>query len=91
MFELESGNNPTERKNKHIRLLGSALVLVALLGLNVSAIGLVAIPAGALYLIVELFALILVLNVVYVAVFAILQWRLLYRKMLSIKQKTMIT
>lgn len=51
----------------------TCVVLVALLGLNVSAIGLVAIPAGALYVIAELFGLIVVLNGVYTAVFAALE------------------
>lgn len=50
-------------------ILGTCAVLVILLGLNVSVIGLVAIPRGSLYLVAEMFALIVVLNVVYVAVF----------------------
>jgi hypothetical protein len=47
-------------------------VLVALLGLNISAIGLVVIPSGSLVVIAELFGLIVVLNAVYVLVFIML-------------------
>jgi hypothetical protein len=50
-------------------VLLTCTVLVLLLGLNVSAIGLVYIPRGSLYLVAELFGLILALNVMYVAVF----------------------
>jgi hypothetical protein len=44
-------------------------VLILLLGLNVSVIGLVAIPNGSLYVVGELFALIATFNLVYVAIF----------------------
>jgi hypothetical protein len=47
----------------------SSTVLVLLLGLNVSVIGLVSIPRGSWYLVVEMLGLILVLNLVYVLVF----------------------
>ena len=61
---------------------GSALlacvVLVLTLGLNVSIIGLASLPSGSLYLVVELFALILALGVVFAVAFAILE-----RKQLS--------
>jgi len=50
-------------------VLLTCIVLVALLGLNVSAIGLVSIPVGSLYLIFELFGLIAALNLVYAVVF----------------------
>ena len=50
-------------------------VLVLLLGLNVSVIGLVSIPRGSWYLVMEMFVLILTLNVVYVLVFAGLERR----------------
>lgn len=50
-------------------ILLTCTVLVLLLGLNVSVIGLVYIPRGSLYLVVELFGLILAINAVYVAVF----------------------
>jgi hypothetical protein len=46
--------------------------------LNVSIIGLVSLPSGSLYLVVELFALILALGVVFAVAFAILE-----RKQLS--------
>ena len=48
-------------------------VLMIILGLNVSIIGLVKIPSGFLYLIFELFALIITIFVVYAGVFAILE------------------
>lgn len=58
---------------------GAALLtctlLVLLLGLNVSTLGLVAIPRGSLYLVAEFFGLILLLNAVYTAVFIGLEWR----------------
>ena len=61
---------------------GSALlacvILVLSLGLNVSIIGLISLPSGSLYLVVELFALILALGVVFAVAFAILE-----RKQLS--------
>ena len=61
---------------------GSALlacvILVLSLGLNVSIIGLVSLPSGSLYLVVELFALILAPGVVFAVAFAILE-----RKQLS--------
>lgn len=53
----------------------TSTVLVLLLGLNVSAIGLVFIPRGSLYLIGELFGLIVALNVVYAGIFAVLERR----------------
>lgn len=49
-------------------------VLVLLLGLNVSVIGLVSIPRGSLYLVAEMFGLIMALNAVYVVVFLALRW-----------------
>jgi hypothetical protein len=59
--------------------LGAALLtsatLVSLLGLNVSVIGLVAIPRGSWYLVGEMLALILVLNAALVIVFATLERR----------------
>lgn len=54
-------------------VLLTCVVLVLLLGLNVSAIGLVDIPRSALYLVTELFGLLLALNVVYVVVFIALE------------------
>jgi hypothetical protein len=60
---------------KFASVLLTCIVLVALLGLNVSVIGLVSIPLGSFYLIVEMFGLIVALNVVYVAVFMVLERR----------------
>jgi hypothetical protein len=51
----------------------TSTVLVLLLGLNVSVIGLVSIPRGSWYLIGEMYGLILMLNGVYVAVWAALE------------------
>jgi hypothetical protein len=53
-------------------LIASAL-LVTLLGLNVSIMGLVYIPRGDLYRILELYGLILSLGLVYMALFAALE------------------
>jgi hypothetical protein len=59
--------------SKFLAVLLTCTVLVALLGLNVSAIGLVEIPSGSLYLIAELFGLIVALNAVYVVVYMVLE------------------
>ncbi len=56
-------------------ILLTCTVLVLLLGLNVSVIGLVYIPGSLIYLVLELFGLILALNLVYVAAFAGLEWK----------------
>jgi len=53
--------------------LVTCIVLVLTLGLNVSIIGLVSIPVGSLYLIVEMFALILALGAVFATTFAFLE------------------
>jgi hypothetical protein len=58
---------------KFLAVLLTCTVLVALLGLNISAIGLVDIPSGSLVVIAELFGLIVVLNAVYVMVYLILE------------------
>lgn len=60
-------------------VLLTCTVIILLLGLNVSAIGLVLIPRGSLYLIGEMFGLIAVLNLVYVAVFTALERKNLLR------------
>jgi hypothetical protein len=57
-------------------ILLTCSVLVLLLGLNVSAIGLVSIPRSSLYLIVELMGLIVALNVAFAIVFAVLERRI---------------
>jgi hypothetical protein len=54
-------------------ILLTCTMLVLALGLNVSVIGLVYIPRGSLYLVAELFGLILAINVVYVAAFIVLE------------------
>jgi hypothetical protein len=60
-------------------ILLTCTVLVLSLGLNVSAIGLVDIPRGSLYLIMELFGLIVALNGVYAVVFVALERQSLLR------------
>ena len=62
-----------QRWSHYRALLLTCTVLIALLGLNESAIGLVYVPQGSLYLIVELFGLIVALNAAYVAVFFVLE------------------
>jgi hypothetical protein len=56
-------------------ILLTCAVIVLLLGLNVSVIGLVNVPRSSAYLIVELFGLILSLNVVFAVVFSGLEWK----------------
>jgi hypothetical protein len=56
-------------------VLLTSIVLVLLLGLNVSAIGLISIPNGSLYLVAEFLGLIVLINIVFVAVFIALEWR----------------
>lgn len=56
-------------------ILLTCTVLVLLLGLNVSVIGLVFIPGSQVYLLAELFALILALNLVFIVAFAGLEWK----------------
>jgi uncharacterized membrane protein YuzA (DUF378 family) len=56
-------------------VLMTSTVLVVLLGLNVSVIGLVEIPRGSLYLVAEMFGLIVFLNVVFAVAFMALQWK----------------
>jgi len=60
-------------------ILFTCAVLVLLLGLNVSAIGLIEIPRSALYLVLELTGLILALNLVYVVAFLGLGWTSFFR------------
>jgi hypothetical protein len=56
-------------------VLLTSVVLVLLLGLNVSAIGLVEMPSSSLYLIGEMAGLILALNWVFALVFIGLEWK----------------
>ena len=72
---------------KFASVLLTCIVLVALLGLNVSVIGLVSIPVGSLYLIFEMFGLILALNLVYVIVFTALERRRFSSKLLSLSPR----
>lgn len=64
---------------QYAAILLTCTLLVVLLGLNVSVLGLVAIPRSALYLVVELAGLILALNLVFVVVFAALEWKSFFR------------
>ncbi len=59
-------------------VLLASTVLVLFLGLNVSVIGLVKIPTGSLYLILELFGLVFALGLVYTALFAALERKSLW-------------
>ena len=59
-------------------ILLTCTVLVMLLGLNVSAIGLISIPRSSLYLILELAGLILSINTVFAAVFVGLEWKVFF-------------
>jgi hypothetical protein len=61
------------RWTHYLSILLTCTILVLLLGLNVSTIGLVDIPSGSVYLVIELFALILALNLVYAAMFIALE------------------
>jgi hypothetical protein len=54
-------------------LFVTCAVVVLLLGLNVSALGLVAIPSGSLHLVAQMFGLILALNVAYVLAYLALE------------------
>lgn len=60
-------------------ILLTCVLLVLLLGLNVSVLGFVIIPRGSLYLVMEFFGLILILNVVYALVFMALERKRLLR------------
>lgn len=50
-------------------------VLVLLLGLNISALGLVSIPRGSFYLVAEFLGLVVLLDIVYAAAFLALGWK----------------
>lgn len=49
-------------------------VLVLLLGLNISALGLVSIPRGSFFLVAEFLSLVVLLDVVYAVAFLALEW-----------------
>jgi hypothetical protein len=59
----------------YMAVLVTTTLLIFLLGINVSILGLVEIPVSAMYLVMEMFLLILALDVVYAAVFAGLELR----------------
>jgi hypothetical protein len=61
-------------------ILLTCSILVLALGLNVSVIGLVAIPRSSLYLVVEQFALIVAINLSYLMIFMALERARLVRK-----------
>lgn len=63
-----------------LAILVTCVVLVALLGLNLSLLGLVEIPMGAMYLVAELFGLTLFLSAAYAGVFQMLERRTLRRR-----------
>ena len=67
------GRSPSD----YLAALATCSVLVVFLGLNVSIIGLVAIPHGDLYLVAELFGLIVFLGAAFAAGFAALERRCL--------------
>ena len=54
-------------------VLLTSMVLVLLLGLNVSALGLVSVPRGSFYLVAEFLGLIVVINLIFVVVFLALE------------------
>ena len=72
---------PDYKPNQFIRAFAvlALAVLVLLLGLNVSAMGLIEIPRSSLYLVLELTGLILALNLVFVVVFLVLGWNSFFR------------
>jgi len=67
------------RWSHHAAILATVSVLILLLGLNVSAIGLVDIPTDSIVLIAEIFGLIIGLALLYAAVVIGLEWRTLRR------------
>jgi hypothetical protein len=69
LIGLRRGRNPIDVAS----VLVTCAALVVLLGLNVSTLGLVHLPAGALSLVAQMFGLILVLDLVFVIVFLLLE------------------
>lgn len=61
-------------------ILLTCILLILLLGLNVSVLGFIAVPRGSLYLIAEFYGLILAINVIYATIFTILERKLLLRR-----------
>lgn len=58
----------------HLAVLLTNTLLVLFLGLNVSLMGLVFFPGDTLYLILEMYVLIIVINISYAGVFMLIQW-----------------
>ena len=58
---------------KFSAVLLTSILLVLLLGHNVFILGLVAIPRGSMYLVLEMFGLIILLNIVYVVAFGLFE------------------
>ena len=75
--------------SRFVVVLITCTVLVLLLGLNVSVIGLVSIPRGSWVLVMEMYGLIVALNVVYAVVFVGLERKILFQVSLH-EQKVMI-
>jgi hypothetical protein len=68
------------RSRRHFAaILLTTTTLVLLLGLNISALGLVSIPRGSLILVAEFLGLVVLLDVVYAAAFIALEWSKLRR------------
>ncbi len=64
----------------YVAVLLTCAVLVLLPGLNVAIIGLVDVPSSAAYLIAEMFALIVALNLVFLGGFLVLERRRFFAK-----------
>jgi hypothetical protein len=60
-------------------ILLTCTVLIILLGLNVSVLGLVYLPGNAISLVAKMFGLILLLNLVYLAIFLLLERKIYLR------------
>jgi hypothetical protein len=72
-------------------ILLTCILLILLLGLNVSVLGLIYIPRGSFYLITEFFGLILIINVVYAALFTALERKHLLGGRQFIEQATLVS
>ena len=59
----------------HLAVFLTCILLISLLGLNVSLIGLVYFPNNMLYLVLEIYLLILIITLVYAGTFMLLQWK----------------
>jgi len=71
---------------QYAAILVTSSVLMIFLGLNVSILGLVYIPTNAVYLIIELFGLIVALGLIYIITFMVLEnKRLFLRQSLYLK------